>query len=325
MRKPEECRACAVEAGWMDLFNTLGQAVFRTLLGLVSGSMALAAQGLYSIGDFLTKCITLVSIKLAQRPPNKHFPFGYGKVQFLSSAVVGFSVLGGGIYLGVRSLLLIDTDADVPGGIALVGVILSAAASALMSRYLHCVSRQNNSIAFEAAAMDNRVDTISSLAVLAGIAIANLGLPAADRLAAVAVSILVIRAGSKIAIEAVKGLLDVSVPQDILADMRRLCRLTVGIQEVKLVRGRSIGESWEIYIQVAIAKTVTAGEAEHIINLLRSKIHQSYPQVQHVWILTSVAKEPARDREDYWADHVFKMPLGDDTAQDTPKDPEGTP
>ncbi|MBF0128968.1 MAG: cation transporter [Alphaproteobacteria bacterium] len=324
MKKSEECRACAVEAGWLDLFGTLGQAVFRVFLGLLSGSMALAAQGIYSVGDFLTKCITLAGVKLAQRPPSKHFPFGYGKVQFLSSAIVGFSVVGGGFYLGVRSLLLVEVDNDVPNGIALLGVLLSALVSALMSHYLLCVSRRNNSIAFEAAAMDNRTDAISSVAVLIGIGIANLGLPSADRVAAIVVSVLVVRAGGKIAFDAVRGLLDVSVPLDVLADIRRICGLTLGIQEVKLVRGRSIGENWEIYVQVAIAETVTAGEAQDTVDLLRSKIHNQFPQVQYVWILTSVAKRPSADREDYWSSHVFKVPLDGRGKDGETTDPEAT-
>ena len=89
MRHKAYCRQCRDTAAWTDLLVALGLAVFKNLLGILTNSMALQAHALHSFADFLTKSINLASIKLSSRPPSRLFPYGYGKVQFLSANIIG--------------------------------------------------------------------------------------------------------------------------------------------------------------------------------------------------------------------------------------------
>ncbi|MEO5337615.1 MAG: cation diffusion facilitator family transporter [Magnetospirillum sp. WYHS-4] len=313
----EHCQKCAVQAGWADLAGTLGQAVFRSLLGWLSGSMGLAVQGLYSVGDALTKGITLASVRFAKVPPTKTFPFGTGKILFVSSLAIGVGLLLGGAYLGLTSLVDREGMESVPSALTAAGIVLSAAFSGLMSRYLGCVSAENNNMAIKAAAWDNRIDAISSIVVLVGVALSNLGVPAADHGAAFIVSLMVLRIGGSIAWDATKGLLDVTVPRDVLAKISRTARMTKGVQDVKLIRGRSLGESWEIYLHVAIDGTLTISDVQDIVDRLKSRIQEEFSQVQHIWVITVPHKARDQGEADYWADHLFSMPRNSQ-PQNTP-------
>nr|CAM78062.1 transposase, fragment [Magnetospirillum gryphiswaldense MSR-1] len=94
------CISCVEKAARLDLGGTLAQAIFRSLLGVMSGSMGMAAQGLYSIGDAITKSLTLASIRISKIPPSKTFPFGAGKILFVTSLIIGISLIGTGVFLG---------------------------------------------------------------------------------------------------------------------------------------------------------------------------------------------------------------------------------
>ena len=65
--KSSNCQECRDRAAWLDLFTALALAVFKSGLGVLSGSMALQAHSLHSFGDFLTKGINLASVKLSSR------------------------------------------------------------------------------------------------------------------------------------------------------------------------------------------------------------------------------------------------------------------
>ncbi len=85
-----------------------------------------------------------------------------------------------------------------------------------MFRYLSCVGNENNNSAIKSAALDNRMDAYSSVAVLVGVFLAQLGWLDADRWAAIGVSMLVIRIGGQIAYDGFSSLMDASISTDTL-------------------------------------------------------------------------------------------------------------
>ncbi|MBF0394615.1 MAG: cation diffusion facilitator family transporter, partial [Alphaproteobacteria bacterium] len=188
---------------------------------------------------------------------------------------------------------------------AIAGVIVSAGFSELMSRYLLCVAKQNNNVALRSASRDNRIDAITSVVVFAGIVLTGAGVAAADHIAALVVSLIVMNIGRLIAWDAIKGLLDVSVSRETLEKIARKSRTTRGVREIKLIRGRSLGEFWEVYMHVSIDEALTVAESNAIVNSLRRTILASFPDVQHAWIIAVPDKSQGGDIADYWANHLF--------------------
>ncbi|MBF0392866.1 MAG: cation transporter, partial [Alphaproteobacteria bacterium] len=121
-----DCKTCVKKAAWIDLGGTLAQAAFRSLLGLLSGSMGMAAQGLYSMGDAITKGLILASIRISKIPPSKTFPFGAGKILFITSLVIGMFLIGTGVYLASTSFNEPKNVETTSSLFAIAGVIVSA-------------------------------------------------------------------------------------------------------------------------------------------------------------------------------------------------------
>ena len=80
----ELCLTCVQKGVNLDMVVTMSQSVLRIGFASASGSMALIAQGIYSIADSLTKVMNYVSIKISKAPPSTLFPYGYGKIQFVT-------------------------------------------------------------------------------------------------------------------------------------------------------------------------------------------------------------------------------------------------
>ncbi|CAK0744778.1 putative transporter MamV [Azospirillaceae bacterium] len=267
------CRRCRDQAAWTDLLTALALAIFKTLLGISTGSMALQAHALHSFADFLTKGVTLASVKLSSRPATALFPYGYGKVQFLSANFIGMSLSIGSLTFLWDNLRHINTGhLQPPMPLALLGALISALTAEIMHRYLSCVAIRCNSPAMQAAAADNRGDALSSLAVMAGVFLALLGWSIADHLAAILVSLLVLRVGIRVVRDSIHGLMDGAIPTQILDQVREIAGRHDQILEIIRLRGRRMGETWDIDLVLRIPGTLTAVESHDLAVALRQSI-----------------------------------------------------
>lgn len=270
---------------WWDLLVAFGDAVFMALMGWVTGSMALHAQGLQSLGDFFNKGVTLLSIKTASRPPSRRFPYGFGKIQFLSAAFVGSSLFLGSLAFIYGNLRHINQGLlTAPSYLALLAPLLSIGCSYIMYRYLTCVSEQNNNLALIASAMDNRQDMLSTIALFFGLLFSIFGWPVADHAAAILVSLFTVQIGFSIANRAIHGLLDGTIPDSVLRQIRAITLKMPGVLGVTRLRGRMLGESWEVDLQILVDGSLPTSETHQTALAVRQAILQQVKYTESVHI-----------------------------------------
>lgn len=297
--KFEHCRACRDEVvRWAFVVN-ICQAIFKGTLGVLSGSVALVADALHSSADVVASGVTMVSLKISSRPPDDKHPYGYGNIQYISSSIVGLILIIGALYLIFESVMKIYAGNSTPPHlVALIGALFSAIANELMYRYQSCVGKENNSPAIIANAWDNRSDAISSLAVLAGIALAVISYPIMDSIAAIAVGVLVIRIGVELNIEAIDGLMDGSIEMDTLKQIYKIVMSIVAIEGLSYLRGRRIGESLFIEVDIQIDCDLKVHEGDAIAQQVKDKIFAAIEHVGEVMVSMTPVKVEGKKRRD---------------------------
>ncbi len=305
LKSIKNCSGSVEQASWIDLWATFGQALFRGLIGWFSGSLGLSALGAYAVGDALGKAINLASIKVAKRRPTKSFPFGFGKMVFVSSSVIGVSLIGSGLYLSWTSFTHLEGVDAIPDTLSIIGTTASGVISIWLYRYLSCVGDKSGNLAIQAAAQENKGDAFTAGLVLFGILLAIIGMPEADHYAAFLVSLAIIWMGIEVNRDALKGILDFTIAPETLSDIARIARLTPGVEQVELVRGRSLGEQWEIYLHIAVEESLPIKRSNEIIQQLRGAIHKQFAEIQHIWVVTQPHGETEED--DYWSEQLFSF------------------
>ncbi|MBF0195761.1 MAG: magnetosome biogenesis CDF transporter MamB [Magnetococcales bacterium] len=283
--KYEHCRECRTEVTWYSIFVNIFLVVFKGVLGALSGSAALVADSFHSSADVIASSVTMVSLRISGKPADEDHAYGHGKIQFISSAIVGIILLTGAIFILIGAVKnIIVGNYEAPEAIALMGASVSILCNEFMYRYQSCVGKENNSPAIIANAWDNRSDAYSSVAVLIGIAFAVFGFPIADSLAALGVSLMVIRIGLELINDSIDGLMDASPEMDDLQGIYRATRKVAGILGISYMRARTTGEDMHVEINIEVDEALKVYEGDLIVEVLKQKIAQELDHVGTVQV-----------------------------------------
>ena len=236
------------------VLNTLLAAV-KITIGVVSGSDALLSDGVHSVADVFSSLVVLVGIKLSARTSDRLHPYGHERMEcvaaVLLSVVVGITGAGIG-FSGVRTVLISPTsDAAPPGGIALCTAVASVVVKEGMFRYTRRAALRTNSGALLADAWHLRSDALASLGGFVGVFGANCGVAVLDPLAAVVISLFIIKASVSIFADAMRKMTDRSCDEG-TEDAIRLCVCEhTQVRGVRELKTRLFGS--RVYAEVTVA------------------------------------------------------------------------
>ena len=82
---------------WLGLYVSLLLIALKAAAGIWGNSRALLADAVHSASDLVSDILVLVGFTLGRRPADAGHPWGHGRVETLSSALVGVSLLGAGL------------------------------------------------------------------------------------------------------------------------------------------------------------------------------------------------------------------------------------
>ena len=292
--KFENCRDCREEVVWWAFGADICMTVFKGTLGLMSGSVALVADSLHSGADVVASGVTQLSVKISSKPADEKYPFGYGNIQYISSAIVGTLLLLGASGLMYGSVMkILSGNFVAPSIFAALGAGVTVIVNELMYRYQICVGNENNSPAIIANAWDKRSDALSSLAVLVGVLASLLGFPIADTIAAIGVSALVGRIGIELIGKAVHGLMDSSVDVELLQTAWQVSVDTPKVHSVYFLRGRHVGEDVHVDVGLRVSPSLTVREGDAVAEAVRARIQEEIPHARDIRLFVSPAPAAA--------------------------------
>jgi cation diffusion facilitator family transporter len=223
---------------WFGLAGNIFLCVFKTIVGVLSGSLAVIADALHSGADVLVSTVAIITVHLARKPADKTHPYGHGKVEFIGGVFVGIVLLIGASFIAVSSIghLLRSSHQPPPHFIALAAAAISIAVNESLYRWIICAARRVNSAALEAEAWDNRSDAISSLPVFLGVLGAQFGFRSLDPLAALFVGILVGKIAFELLSKNLHGLMDVPLHSNEIKRIKELVVATAGVKDIDYLK-----------------------------------------------------------------------------------------
>jgi len=252
---------------WIGALVNLFLIFFKLFAGIFGHSQALIADAVHSASDLFTDAVVLVGLRVSGKAPDENHHFGHGRFETLSSAIIGLGLVGVAVYVGTKAALGIYGHIEHhPTWLALVAAALSIAFKEAVYRYTIQVGRRIKSVALVANAWHHRSDALSSVAVLLGVAGAQIrpGWHILDAYAALVVSLLILEVGLEILWKSTREFTD-AAPKASVVDKIRHCAMGVdGVIEIHDLKVRTSGGFYQIGIHVVVDDNLTVGEGHQI-------------------------------------------------------------
>ena len=258
--------------------------VLKFIAGIFGKSSAMVADAVHSLSDFVTDVIVLIFVKIAGRPRDKTHDYGHGKFETFATMVIGLILALAGIGLMINGIehVIKSFHGEVlpqPTMLALVIAVVSIVSKEWLYRYTAKAGREVNSQAVVANAWHHRSDAISSVGTLIGVAGAMyLGdrWRILDPIAAIVVSLFIIKSGYDIMKPSVSELLESSLPEEQEKDILTRVLTVPGIDQVHNLRTRRIGNTIAVDLHAKMDGRITLCEAHAMATEAEDAIKSRY-------------------------------------------------
>lgn len=273
---------------------------FKLVVGILSGSIAIISEALHSGSDLVAALIAFWSVRRAAEPPDERHHYGHEKVENLSGVVEALLIIAAAAVIIYEGVVKIIDGPELDHIWLGIGVMMvSGIVNLIVSKkVLYPVARRTESAALEADAAHLLTDVYTSFGVAGGLLLVKLtGWPYLDPIAAIAVAVLIIRTGYGLVMQSTRVLLDETLPDDELEEIRRCVREHRGdlIAGYHKLRARRAGSRRHVDLHVVVDEGLSVGEAHDIAEHIEADIRACMPNTD---VLVHVEpRSPERDED----------------------------
>lgn len=264
-------------------------ALAKILIGILSGSFGVLADGIDSASDIVTSVITLITAHVVSRPPDVRFSYGYERADTVASKILAFIIFFAGAQLAISTVqrLITGAEREIPTTLAIYVTLISIAGKILLARYQHSIGKKTGSSMLVANAKNMVNDILISLTVLIGLGFTYLlKNPLFDTITGMAVSVWIMyvafRIFQKSSLELMDGVEDASVYDKVFNAIKKVD----GVSNPHRTRIRKLGYQYVVAVDVEVDGTLSLNEAHVLAHHVEEKIREELVVVYDVMVHT---------------------------------------
>ncbi len=275
-----------IRTSWIGIAANVLLAVFKAVVGLVAGSVAIVMDAVNNLSDALSSVITIVGTKLSARPADREHPFGFGRVEYFSAIVIALIVLAAGVTSLVESVKkIIEPTTPSYTTVTLVVIIVAIAVKLLLGRYVKHKGRQLNSDALVASGSDALFDAIITLATLVSAGIMLLWNVSIDGYLGALISLVIIKAGFEMLASPINELLGKKVSPELVRQIKHDVAGLDGVHGVFDLILHNYGPDVMIgSLHIGVDDTMSAHDIHGLTRGISTMMYQRYGIIMTVGI-----------------------------------------
>jgi cation diffusion facilitator family transporter len=286
MSEKDKCCKCALRLSWIGIWDSVFLALFKGVIGILTGSRALTASALYSLHDVISSVAVLIGMKIATRPADKEHPYGYGNVEYIVCVFTSILILAATVFLLGDSIRVIFMGEHAPPHWAvLIAALISVAANEVIYRFNICAYKQINAPSLLAHAKHHRADVISSIAVVVAVIGSAFGYRFLDALVAIFEGGHLLLVSIEILYHGGSGLVDRAIEENDIAMIRHLLTGMTEIKEIKDIKTRQIGRTIWLDLHVSMPTDKTIAEVNALSGQIRASIGDKIEHLGNVSVI----------------------------------------
>ncbi|MGB6743886.1 MAG: cation diffusion facilitator family transporter [Terracidiphilus sp.] len=268
-----------------SMLAAFAMTLLKLAAGLLSGSIGVLSDAAHSGLDLIASALTYFSVTLSGKPADEDHTYGHGKIENLSAFTeAGLMAVSCAwiVWEAIDRIFFHAVELRHSLWPVLV-LVTSVGVDTWRSRRLRAVAERTGSPALATDAFHFSSDIWATLAVLAGLCATWLGarfgvawLRYADPLAAIAVSVMILRMTVRLGHEAAGALMD-EIPAETRRRLVREVERVEGVLAVEQARVRRAGADYFADLTLALPRRFTFEHTEEVVQAATAAAHRVLP------------------------------------------------
>lgn len=262
--------------------------VLNITVGILSGSYALVSEGAHTLSDVATSIIAYIGFVIGQKPADEEHPLGHGRAEAISGliiviflAIVAYEIVTGAIDKMIHPELI--TIPDIYAAImAALGIIINLR----ISEYIISIGKQINSPAIVADGKHQKTDIFSSIAVLTGVVVSNMGFPILDPIIGFVIGCLIIKTAYEIGKENIDNIMGKVPSEKLIKEIEKVANESINTNTAHDIKVDYLGAYATVTLHIELDGNMSLNESHKLAHTVQEKIVEEIPIVKSATVHT---------------------------------------
>lgn len=300
LNKNSKRERIVIKTSVIGIITNVFLAGFKTVIGLLSNSIAIVLDAVNNISDAGSSVITIVGTKLAGKAPDKKHPFGHGRIEYLSAMMIAVIIL----YAGTTSLIesvkqIIRPEIPDYNPISLIIIAVAVVVKIILEAYVKKMGQKVKSDSLVNSGADATLDAVISFSTLvAAVVFMIFGLALEAYLGAV-ISIIIIKSGTLMLMGTISQLLG---EQNDIEVARAIQKTVMGFKNVlgvyDLILNNYGPNRWNGSLHIEVPDTLSVVDLDQLLREISVKVVK-----EHRVLLTAIGVYSVNTKDE----HVIKI------------------
>ena len=250
--------------------------LMKLVIGIASGSVAVLASAVDSVLDMFVSIFNYFAISNSEKPADKTFNYGRGKIEALASVIEGTIITISGLFLLYQAITkAINGSVSQYLDISIYVMIMSLIITVSLVVYLNGVAKRTNSMVIKADALHYKTDVFSNVAVLSSLLLVTFtGYEIIDVFVGGGVALYIIYSSYELIHDGVLVLLDRAVDSELVLKIEEIIKDNNKVNAYHLLKTREAGHQTFVEVHLVFDCIITLMEAHRASDSIENKIQK---------------------------------------------------
>ncbi|RXK01874.1 cation-efflux pump [Arcobacter sp. CECT 8989] len=270
--------------------------LIKLVVGIASGSVAVLASAIDSVLDMFVSIFNYFAISNSEKPADKHFNYGRGKIEALASVIEGTIICISGLFLLYQAIKkAINGETSQYLEMSLIVMTISIVITVSLVIYLNRVAKQTGSMVIKADALHYKTDVYTNAAVFVSLILVNFtGIELIDVIVGGGISLFIIYSAYELIQDGVLVLLDRAVDEEIVKEIVQIIKNEEKVNTHHLLKTREAGSQTFVEVHLVFDCVITLMDAHRVSDKIEENIKRLDPKKD--WII-NIHMDPYDDFE----------------------------
>lgn len=274
----------------MNIFLSL----IKLLAGFIGHSTSMISDGVHSLSDVISSIGVFIGLRISQKPADIDHPYGHEKFEAVLSKILAFILFLTGLSIGYSAIeTIVSSSYIIPKMMTIWAALLSIGVKEWMYHYTIRQAKKIESTALAADAWHHRSDSLSSIGALIGIIGARLGFPILDPLAALVITLIILKVAIEIFVEATNQVIDKAASPELVNEIIQQIHSVNGVLAIDSLKTRVHSNRIYVDLEISVEATLSLIEAHTIAEAVHYQLEQNIHKIKHCTVHVNPLKLPS--------------------------------